>query len=45
MEVIRIHTKKMKLAEDVDLQRVAADTHGHVGADLAAVCTGEYNRD
>eukprot|EP00211_Chloroparvula_japonica_P005227 CAMPEP_0119135438 /NCGR_PEP_ID=MMETSP1310-20130426/19289_1 /TAXON_ID=464262 /ORGANISM="Genus nov. species nov., Strain RCC2339" /LENGTH=827 /DNA_ID=CAMNT_0007126321 /DNA_START=150 /DNA_END=2633 /DNA_ORIENTATION=+ len=39
LEVIRIHTKKMKLSPDVDLQRIAQDTHGHVGADLAALCT------
>ncbi|KAB1222815.1 hypothetical protein CJ030_MR2G022306 [Morella rubra] len=29
----------MKLAEDVDLERIAKDTHGYVGADLAALCT------
>ena len=29
----------MKLAEDVDLEQVAAETHGHVGADLAALCS------
>ncbi|KAK9942598.1 hypothetical protein M0R45_008252 [Rubus argutus] len=29
----------MKLAEDVDLERVAKDTHGYVGADLAALST------
>ncbi|KAL0421777.1 UNVERIFIED_CONTAM: Cell division cycle protein 48 [Sesamum latifolium] len=28
LEVLRIHTKNMKLAEDVDLERVAKDTHG-----------------
>ncbi|KAJ4972006.1 hypothetical protein NE237_005105 [Protea cynaroides] len=39
LEVLRIHTKKMKLAEDVDLERIAKDTHGYVGADLAALCT------
>jgi len=39
LEVIRIHTKNMKLSPDVDLERVAADTHGHVGADLASLCT------
>ncbi|KAI8018213.1 hypothetical protein LOK49_LG04G02103 [Camellia lanceoleosa] len=37
LEVLRIHTKNMKLAEDVDLERVAKDTHGYVGADLAAL--------
>uniref|UniRef100_A0A061QXF2 Transitional endoplasmic reticulum ATPase n=1 Tax=Tetraselmis sp. GSL018 TaxID=582737 RepID=A0A061QXF2_9CHLO len=39
LEVMRIHTKNMKLAEDVDLEIVAKDTHGFVGADLAALCT------
>ncbi|KAJ6374332.1 hypothetical protein OIU78_029946 [Salix suchowensis] len=39
MEVLRIHTKNMKLAEEVDLEKVAKDTHGYVGADLAALCT------
>ena len=29
----------MKLAEDVDLQKVAHDTHGYVGADLAQLAT------
>ncbi|PRQ23303.1 putative vesicle-fusing ATPase [Rosa chinensis] len=39
LEVLHIHTKNMKLAEDVDLERVAKDTHGYVGADLAALST------
>ena len=39
LEVLQIHTKKMKLSEDVNLERVAKETHGHVGADLAALCT------
>lgn len=39
MEVLRIHTKNMKLAEDVDLAEIAKSTHGYVGADLAALCT------
>lgn len=39
LEVLRIHTKSMKLSEDVDLERIARDTHGYVGADLAALCT------
>ena len=38
MEILRIHTKNMKLAEDVDLTEVAKSTHGFVGADIAAVC-------
>uniref|UniRef100_A0A7S3MX28 Vesicle-fusing ATPase n=1 Tax=Strombidium inclinatum TaxID=197538 RepID=A0A7S3MX28_9SPIT len=39
MEILRIHTKNMKLADDVDLAGVAKDTHGFVGSDLAAVCS------
>ncbi|XP_062569757.1 transitional endoplasmic reticulum ATPase-like [Saccostrea cucullata] len=39
LEILRIHTKNMKLAEDVDLEQVAQETHGHVGADLAALCS------
>ncbi|XP_056171148.1 cell division control protein 48 homolog A-like isoform X2 [Syzygium oleosum] len=39
LEVLRIHTKNMKLAEDFDLIRIAESTHGYVGADLAALCT------
>ena len=29
----------MKLSEDVDLEQIAKDTHGYVGADLPALCT------
>ncbi|CAI9107026.1 OLC1v1006293C1 [Oldenlandia corymbosa var. corymbosa] len=39
LEVLQIHTKNMKLADDVDLERVSKDTHGYVGADLAALCS------
>lgn len=39
LEVLRIHTKNMKLADDVDLEQIANETHGHVGADLAALCS------
>ncbi|KAL0013632.1 hypothetical protein SO802_000701 [Lithocarpus litseifolius] len=31
--------RKMKLSEDVNLERVAKETHGHVGADLVALST------
>jgi transitional endoplasmic reticulum ATPase len=33
-EILRIHTKNMKLAPDVDLESVSANTHGFVGSDL-----------
>jgi len=39
LEILRIHTRNMKLAEDVDLESISKQTHGHVGADLAALCT------
>ena len=39
MEVLRIHTKNMKLDEDVDIAAIAKDTHGYVGADLAQLCS------
>ncbi|KAK4362493.1 hypothetical protein RND71_017734 [Anisodus tanguticus] len=39
LEILWIHTKNMKLDDNVDLERVARDTHGYVGADLAALCT------
>lgn len=39
MEIMRIHTKNMKLDENVDLAAIAKDTHGFVGADLQALCT------
>jgi transitional endoplasmic reticulum ATPase len=39
LEVLRIHTKNMKLDPEVDLERVANETHGFVGSDLAALCT------
>merc|ERR1719171_3268394 len=39
LEVMRIHTKNMKLTDDVDLEQLAKETHGYVGADLAALST------
>ena len=38
LQILNIHTKKMKLAPDVDLQGIAGETHGFVGADLASIC-------
>lgn len=35
MEILRIHTKNMKLSEDVELSVIAKETHGFVGADVA----------
>ena len=39
MEILRIHTKNMKLDPGVDLAEIAKSTHGYVGADMAALCT------
>lgn len=39
LEILNIHTKNMRLANDVDLEKVAAETHGCVGADIASLCT------
>merc|ERR1711998_41603 len=39
LEIMRIHTKNMKLSNDVKLEEIAANTHGFVGADLAQLCT------
>lgn len=39
LEILRIHTKNMKLDENVDLESIARETHGFVGADLAQLCT------
>jgi transitional endoplasmic reticulum ATPase len=36
LEILEIHTRGMPLAEDVDLDKLAAVTHGFVGADLEA---------
>jgi transitional endoplasmic reticulum ATPase len=39
LEIFRIHTRNMKLDDDVDPEAIAKDTHGFVGADMAALCT------
>lgn len=39
LEILRIHTKNMKLDDDVDLEQIAAETHGYVGADMASLCS------
>lgn len=39
LEILRIHTKNMKLADDVDLEQIANECHGYVGADLASLCS------
>jgi len=37
-EILEVHTRKMPLADDVDLEELAEMTHGFVGADIAALC-------
>ncbi|NOZ88446.1 MAG: AAA family ATPase, partial [Crenarchaeota archaeon] len=37
LEILRIHTRKMPLADDVDLELLAIRTEGYSGADLAAL--------
>ena len=39
LEIFRIHTRNMKLDDSVDPEMIAKDTHGFVGADIAALCT------
>jgi len=38
-EILDVHTREMPVADDVDLDRIAAQTHGFVGADLASLTT------
>ena len=35
LETLKVHTRKIRLAEDVDLNKIAQQTAGAVGADLA----------
>jgi transitional endoplasmic reticulum ATPase len=37
LQILRIHTRAMPLAADVDLQEIADHSHGFVGADLEAL--------
>jgi len=36
--IFKIHTREMPLADDVDLEELAAITDGYVGADIEAIC-------
>jgi len=38
LEIFKIHTKKMPLFKDVDLDKLAEKTEGYVGADIQLVC-------
>ena len=35
VEIIKVHTRKLRLADDVDAEKIAALTPGFTGADLA----------
>lgn len=39
LEILRIKTKGVRLASEVNLWKVADETHGYCGADLAQLCT------
>ncbi|KTW27984.1 cell division control protein 48 [Pneumocystis carinii B80] len=39
LEILQIHTKNMKLGDDVDLEQIASETHGYVGSDIASLCS------
>ena len=36
-EILEVHTRRMPLADDVDVDKLAARTHGFVGADLESL--------
>lgn len=38
LEIFKVHTRNMPLADDVDLKYLAKNTDGYVGADIEAVC-------
>lgn len=38
-EIFRIHTKKMNITKDVDIEELAAKCDGSTGADIKAICT------
>jgi len=38
LKILKIHTRNMPLAEDVNLEKLAEITEGYVGADIEALC-------
>lgn len=38
LEILQIKTRDMRLGKDVDLEMMAQNTHGYVGADLQQLC-------
>ncbi|KAI5190033.1 transitional endoplasmic reticulum ATPase [Nematocida minor] len=39
LEIMRIHTKNILMAESTDIEKIAKDTHGYTGSDLASLCS------
>ncbi|MBI5001657.1 MAG: proteasome-activating nucleotidase [Euryarchaeota archaeon] len=39
IEIFKIHTKKINIGSDVDIERLASKTEGATGADVKAICT------
>ena len=39
LQILKIHTEKKLLAQDVGLERIAGDMEGYTGADIASVCS------
>ena len=37
-KIFEIHTKRMKLGEDINLSKLASELDGYVGADIEAIC-------
>ena len=36
--IFKVHTKKMPLAKDIDISKLAKKTDSYVGADIAGIC-------
>ncbi|KAI5133733.1 transitional endoplasmic reticulum ATPase [Nematocida ausubeli] len=39
LEIMRIHTKNILIAPETDIEKIAKDTHGYTGSDLASLCS------
>jgi len=39
LEILNIHTQKMRLSSNVNIDEICKETYGFVGADLAQLCT------
>ena len=39
LEILNIHTQKMRLSSEVNIEEICKETYGFVGADLAQLCT------